>query len=47
VLPLQHPVGHELESQTHTPVVVLHSWPDAHAPQVAPPVPQEAVVSEA
>jgi len=47
VVPLQHPVGHELASQTHCPVVVLHSWPDAQAPQVAPPVPQEAVVSEA
>jgi len=47
VVPLQHPVGHELASQTHCPVVVLHSCPEAHDPHVAPPVPHEAVVSEA
>ncbi len=47
VLPLQHPPGHDAPSQTHCPVVLLHSWPVAHAPQVAPPVPQEAFVSEA
>jgi hypothetical protein len=41
VAPLQQPFGHEVESQTHWPVVLLHSWPDPHAPHVAPPVPQE------
>jgi hypothetical protein len=47
VPPLQQPVGHEVASQTHCPVVWLHSWPVAHAPQVAPPVPHEPVDSEA
>ena len=47
VLPLQHPVAQDDASHTHCPVAVLHSWPPAHAAHVAPPVPQEAVVSEA
>jgi hypothetical protein len=47
VFPLQQPFGHEVASQTHCPVPVLHSWPDAHAAQVVAPVPHEAFVSEA
>jgi hypothetical protein len=30
----------------HWPVVVLHAWPEAQAPQATPPAPQEAFVSE-
>jgi hypothetical protein len=47
VLPLQQPLGHDVASQTHCPVVRLHSCPAAQAPQVAPPVPHEALDSEA
>jgi hypothetical protein len=47
VLPLQQPPGHEVASQTHWPVLVLHSWPVAHPPQVAPAVPHEPLDSEA
>jgi hypothetical protein len=47
VPPLQQPVGHEVASQTHCPVALLHSWPVAHDPQVAPSVPHEPVDSEA
>jgi hypothetical protein len=47
VLPLQQPVGHEVASQTHPPVALSHSWPDRHAPQVAPPAPHEAFDSDA
>jgi hypothetical protein len=39
VLPLQHPLGHELASQTHDPLA-LHSVPEPHFTQAAPPVPQ-------
>jgi hypothetical protein len=46
VLPLQQPNVHELESHTHWPVVLLHSWPEEQAPQVSPPVPQEVLLSE-
>ena len=46
VVPLQHPVGQELLSHTHLPVVVLHSWPVPHAPHATPPVPQEPVDCE-
>jgi hypothetical protein len=45
--PLQQPLGHELASQTHCPVDVLHSWPVPQAPQVAPFAPQEPLDSEA
>ncbi len=38
---MQQPLGHEVASQTHCPVASLHSWPVAHAPHVAPPVPHE------
>ncbi len=39
MLPLQHPLGQELASHTHCPP--LHSWPVAHALQLAPPLPHE------
>lgn len=41
VLPLQQPAGQDAASHTHCPVVRLHSWPVAHAPQVAPPAPHD------
>jgi hypothetical protein len=47
VLPLQHPLGHDVASQTHCPVAVLHSWPEGQPAQVAPPVPQEVLDSDA
>jgi hypothetical protein len=47
VAPLQQPFGHELGVQPHSPVVVLHACPLAHAPQATPPAPQEPLVSEA
>jgi hypothetical protein len=47
VLPLQQPLGHEVASQTHWPVVLLHSWPLAQAAHVAPLVPQDGFDSEA
>ena len=46
VVPLQQPLGQDVASQTHCPVVVLHSWPVPHAAQVAPPVPHEEDVSD-
>ncbi len=46
VVPLQQPLGHEVASQTHCPLVLLHSWPVAHEPQLAPPVPHEALDCE-
>jgi hypothetical protein len=33
---LQQPPGHEFASQTHVPVVGLHSWPDGHAAHATP-----------
>jgi hypothetical protein len=45
-VPLQQPSAQELESQTHCPVVLSHSWPDPQAPHVAPPVPHDIVVSD-
>jgi hypothetical protein len=41
--PLQQPVGHDVWSQTHCPVDVLHSCPIAHPPHAAPPVPHDPV----
>ena len=38
-LPLQQPEEQEVALQTHSPVEVLHSWPEAQAAQAAPPVP--------
>jgi eukaryotic-like serine/threonine-protein kinase len=46
-LPLQHPVGHEVASQTHLPVIVSHSCPMPHAPHAAPPEPHDVFDSEA
>jgi len=46
-LPLQQPPAHEVASQTHFPVVVLHSSPDGHAEQLAPLVPHDVFNSEA
>jgi len=45
--PLQHPVGHEVASQTHLPVIVSHSCPMPHALHAAPPEPHDMFVSEA
>jgi hypothetical protein len=39
VVPSQQPVGHEVASQTHVPLLVLHSWPTRQPPQATPPVP--------
>jgi hypothetical protein len=47
VLPLQQPFGQELASQTHCPVLLLHSWPVAHDPHDAPPAPQVPLDSAA
>lgn len=38
--PLQQPLGHEVASQTHWPLL-LHSCPDEHAPHAAPPAAQD------
>jgi hypothetical protein len=46
LLPLQQPFVQDVASHTHTPLPVLHSWPVAHAAQVAAPVPHEAIDSE-
>jgi hypothetical protein len=40
----QHPLGHEVASQTQAPLP-LHRCPVAHAPQVAPLTPQVPVPS--
>jgi hypothetical protein len=47
VLPAQQPPGQDAASQTHCPLVVLHSCPAPHAEHAALPAPQEPVVSEA
>jgi hypothetical protein len=44
-LPSQQPFGHEVASQTHAPLVVLHSRPDAHARHTTPPAPHDPVDS--
>jgi hypothetical protein len=44
-LPLQQPLGHEVASQTHLPVLALHSWPDPQAAQATPALPQLALTS--
>jgi hypothetical protein len=46
VLPLQQPLGHEVASQTQWPLLLLHSWPLAHAVQEAPPAPHAALLSD-
>ena len=45
VSPLQQPVGHDVASQTHCPVVVLQLWPVAQGAHVAPAAPHDAVDS--
>jgi hypothetical protein len=45
VVPLQHPLGHEEASQTHWPVLLLHSSPPPQASHVPPPAPQEELDS--
>ncbi len=45
VLPLQHPLGQEVLSQTHCPVVVLHSWPPLHFTHAPPPAPHALLFS--
>jgi hypothetical protein len=42
---LQHPLGHEVESQTHCPVALLHSSFAPHCSHVAPPAPHEVLLS--
>ncbi len=42
----QHPLGHELGSQTQTPVAASHSRPEAQGRQVAPALPQELLVCD-
>ena len=41
VLPLQQPIAHDVASQTHWPVALLHSWPVEQGEHAAPPVPQD------
>jgi hypothetical protein len=44
VFPLQHPLAHEVASQTHCPMP-LQCWPVAQAAQAAPPLPHELLDS--
>ncbi len=46
-LAVQQPVGQDAASHTQVPVVVLHSWPVAHAEQTAPAAPQDVLDSDA
>ena len=39
--PLQQPAGHEVASQTHCPLALLHSSPEPHGWHVAPPAPHD------
>ena len=41
--PVQQPFGHDAASQTHCPLVVLHSCPAVQAAHVAPPAPHEGL----
>jgi hypothetical protein len=45
VLPLQQPFGQDVASHTQRPALVLHSWPEVHVVQLAPPTPHMAFVS--
>ncbi len=47
MLPLQHPLGHEVASHTHWPVLLLHSWLAAHPAHVAPAAPHDVFDSAA
>ena len=44
-LAVQHPPSHELALHTHRPLLVSHSWPEAHAAQSVPEAPHDAVDS--
>ena len=44
-LALQHPPGHEVALHTHWPLLVSHSWPDAHAAHSVPEAPHDPVDS--
>ncbi len=43
---VQQPLGHEVASHTHWPVVVLHCWPIAQAWHAAPPAPHDVSDSD-
>jgi hypothetical protein len=38
---VQQPLGHDVPSQTHCPVLLLHSWFAPQAEHEAPPTPHE------
>jgi hypothetical protein len=44
--PSQHPLGHDVTSQTHVPFALSHSLPVGHAAQLAPMVPHDVFDSE-
>lgn len=44
MLPLQQPIGQDVASQTHCPLV-LHASPATHTWQAAPPAPQTSELS--
>ncbi len=44
-LGVQHPLGHEVESHTHWPASVWHSWPEGHAAHEAPAAPHDPLFS--
>ncbi len=46
-MPLQHPLGHDVASHVQAALLLPHSWPVPHEPQVAPPVPHELFVCDA
>jgi hypothetical protein len=41
---VQHPLGHDVASHTHVPLLLSHSCPLAQPPHVAPPVPHEPLL---
>ena len=45
VPPLQQPLGHDVASHTHWPLLLSHSRPVPHPPQVAPLEPHELLLS--
>ena len=47
MVPAQQPVGHEVASHWHMPLLVLHSSPAGQAAQFAPWVPHWPLDSEA
>ena len=44
---MQHPIGHEVASQTHLPWATLHSWSEGHAAHATPPFPHAALLGDA